>query len=87
MIKVYPRKKLDFTFKNIFRALRYSLNKGEDVTEDIERLWPNENVIVGLSVRSIFDLLLSQKGYKSGSEIIMSGITIPDMLNILRGIF
>ena len=84
MIKVYPRKKLDFTYKNIFRALRYSLNKGEDVTEDIERLWPNENVIVGLSVRSIFDLLLSQKGYKSGSEIIMSGITIPDMLKIVK---
>ena len=47
-------------------------------------MWPNENVIVGLSVRSIFDLLLSQKGYKSGSEIIMSGITIPDMLKIVK---
>ena len=26
MIKVYPRKKLDFTYKNIFRAFRYPLS-------------------------------------------------------------
>ena len=84
MIKVYPRKKLDFTYKNIFQALIYSLTKGEDVAEDIEKLWPNENVVVGLSVRSIFDLLLTEQKYKSGSEIIMSGITIPDMLKIVK---
>ena len=87
MITVYPRKKLDFTYLNIFKALLYTFtpftNKN-NVDVDIENLWPDDNVIIGLSVRSIFDLLLTQKKYKNGCEVIMSGITIPDMVKIVE---
>ena len=87
MITVYPRKKLDFTYGNIFKAFLYSFSSlfsKKDIEKDIEALWPDHKVIVGLSVRSIFDLLLEEKQYKKGSEVIMSGITIPDMVKIVE---
>ena len=87
MIKVYPRKILDYSFGNIFSALTFTLNPFLDekkIIDDIQGMWPDENVIVGLSVRTIFDGVLSQKAYKKGSEVIMSGITIPDMVKIVE---
>ena len=87
MIKVYPRKILDYSFGNIFSALTFTLNPFLDenkIIDDIQEMWPDENVIVGLSVRTMFDGVLSQKAYKKGSEVIMSGITIPDMVKIVE---
>ena len=69
MIRVYPRKKLDFTYGNIFKAFLYSFSSlfsKKDIEKDIEALWPDHKVIVGLSVRSIFDLLLKEKHYFAG---------------------
>ena len=87
MIKVYPRKKLDYSFANIFTALTMTivprLNKSKIISE-IENLWPMENVITGLSVRTIFDSLLTTKKFEKGSEVIMTGITIPDMVKIVE---
>ena len=63
MITVYPRKKLDFTYGNIFKAFLYSFSSlfsKKDIEKDIEALWPGHKVIVGLSVRSIFDLLIEE---------------------------
>ena len=50
---------------------------------NIKKLWPNGNVIIGLSVRTIFDALLSELNFNKGSEVIMTGINIPDMVKIL----
>ena len=87
MIRVYPRKKLDYSFVNILSALTMTivprLNKDKIINE-IENLWPMENVITGLSVRTIFDSLLSTKNFEKGSEVIMTGITIPDMVKIVE---
>ena len=87
MIRVYPRKKLDYSFANIFTALTMTivprLNKSKIISE-IENLWPMENVIAGLSVRTIFDSLLTTKKFERGSEVIMTGITIPDMVKIVE---
>ena len=64
MIRVYPRKKLDYSFANILSALTMTivprLDKSKIINE-IENLWPMENVIAGLSVRTIFDSCLPQK--------------------------
>ena len=87
MIRVFPRKKLDYSFANIFTALTMTivprLDRSKIITE-IENLWPMENVIAGLSVRTIFDSLLSTKKFEKGSEVIMTGITIPDMVKIVE---
>ena len=87
MIRVYPRKKLDYSFANILSALTMTivprLDKSKIINE-IENLWPMENVIAGLSVRTIFDSLLTLKNFEKGSEVIMTGITIPDMVKIVE---
>ena len=87
MIRVYPRKKLDYSFGNILSALTMTIVPRLDkrkIINEIENLWPMENVIVGLSVRTIFDSLLLTKNFKKGSEVIMTGITIPDMVKIVE---
>ena len=59
------------------------LDKNKIINE-IESLWPRENVIVALSVRTIFDSILTSKNFEKGSEVIMTGITIPDMVKIVE---
>ena len=87
MIRVYPRKKLDYSFANIFSALTMTIVprlERSKIINEIENLWPMENVIAGLSVRTIFDSLLTTKNFEKGSEVIMTGITIPDMVKIVE---
>ena len=87
MIKVYPRKKLDYSFRNIFSAFAMTIVPRLDknrIINAIENLWPKENVIVALSVRTIFDSILANKNFEKGSEVIMTGITIPDMVKIVE---
>ena len=43
-----------------------------------------ERVLVTLSVRSAFDMYLQARNYPKGSEIIMSAINIPDMVQIVK---
>lgn len=40
----------------------------------------NERAVVTFSVRSVLDLYLQVRKYPPGSEIIMTGINIPDMV-------
>ena len=87
MIRVYPRKKLDYSFRNILSALTMTISPRLDkntIINEIESLWPRENVIVALSVRTIFDSILTGKNFEKGSEVIMTGITIPDMVKIVE---
>ena len=87
MIRVYPRKKLDYSFRNILSALTMTIVPRLDenkIINEIESLWPMENVIVALSVRTIFDSILKSENFEKGSEVIMTGITIPDMVKIVE---
>tara|TARA_B100000768_G_C11046474_1_gene276506 strand:- start:186 stop:599 length:414 start_codon:yes stop_codon:yes gene_type:complete len=84
MISVYPRKQLDFSYSDIFKALLMSFNFKrikENPIKKIEELWPKDNAIVGLSVRTILDTLLTLKNFTPGSEVLMSAINIPDMVD------
>lgn len=87
MISVYPRKQLDFSYSDILKALLMSFNFKrikENPIKKIEELWPKENAIVGLSVRTILDTLLTLKNFTPGSEVLMSAINIPDMVDIIE---
>jgi perosamine synthetase len=50
----------------------------------IERLWAPGETIACLSVRSGFDLWLSALALPRGSEVLVSAITIPDMVRIIE---
>lgn len=50
----------------------------------VEECWsPSHDTLACLSVRSGFDLLLQVLALPVGTEVLISAITIPDMLNIL----
>ena len=87
MIRVYPRKKLDISFRNILYGVVCSFNyftSRLSLQKKIKSIWPSHNMAVGLSVRTMFDALLDVEKFEKGSEIIMSGITIPDMVKIVQ---
>jgi perosamine synthetase len=50
----------------------------------LERLWAPNKTIACLSVRSGFDLWLSALNLPRGSEVLVSAITIPDMVRIIE---
>ena len=84
---VYPRKKLDFSFSDLFKAMGFIFNpfiKSKDTLENLKKLWSQENTIISLSVRTTLDALLRHKNFKPGSEVIITGINIPDMVEILH---
>jgi dTDP-4-amino-4,6-dideoxygalactose transaminase len=55
------------------------------IAHRVERLWPDpEHTLICLSVRSGFDLLLATLALPCGSEVLVSAITIPDMIRIIE---
>lgn len=86
-LKMYPRKYLDIAIKDLVAALLYCMDYRLDRTSlirQLEELWSREDdALVALSVRSVFDALLSVLKLQAGSEVIMSGINIPDMSAIV----
>ena len=44
----------------------------------------NEKALVTLSVRSAFDLYFQAKKFPPGSEVLMTGVNIPDMVRIIE---
>ena len=44
----------------------------------------NERAVVTFSVRSMLDLYLQARKFPPGSEIIMTGLNIPDMVQIMK---
>lgn len=78
---------IDINWKQWFDALircaavtkspEYYINKIESYFS------PVDDVIVTMCVRTLFDLYLTVKNFPKGSEVIMTAINIPDMVNIV----
>lgn len=84
---MYPRKNLDIAISDLVAALLYCMDYRLDrssLSRQLEELWSQrDDALVALSVRSAFDALLTILKLPSGSEVIMSGINIPDMTEIV----
>ena len=85
---MHARKQLDFSFRDLVAAAVHSLRPGlrrEALTADLERAWSTEDdALVALSVRTAFDAYLSHLNLPHGSEVVMTGINIPDMVQIVE---
>jgi dTDP-4-amino-4,6-dideoxygalactose transaminase len=83
---MWVRKRIEISPGELCRALGYCVAPGnrERTIQAIADRWPQDTAVVCLSVRSGFDLMLHASGWARGSEIIMSGLTIPDMPRIVR---
>ncbi len=55
-----------------------------DARKQLETFWPQIAVVPGLSVRTLFDAILSELPINSGDNIIMSAINIENMADIAR---
>ena len=83
---MWVRKRIEISTPQMLRGMaRCFLPGRREATEDsVRRLSGDDNALICLSVRTGFDLLAQSAGWEPGSEIIMSGLTIPDMPRILR---
>lgn len=83
---LFPIKLIDMSYSDLFYGYFSCANpflKEKELLGDINDLWESEyRMMVTLSVRSGFYLLLEALALPAGSEVIMTGITIPDMPRI-----
>ncbi|MGH7424876.1 MAG: DegT/DnrJ/EryC1/StrS family aminotransferase, partial [Candidatus Methylomirabilales bacterium] len=85
---MYARHRLDISVGQLLFALGASLVERDEagIAERIEKAWSGEgDALVCLSVRSGFDLLLQALALPPGSEILVSAVTIPDMVRVIEG--
>lgn len=78
------RKNLDITWRDLLYGFfsLLSFKSPKDVTGKIEALWKEESFVC-FSVRTGFDLLLRELALPEGSEVVVSPVTIPGMIDIL----
>jgi perosamine synthetase len=84
---VWSRKRLDIGWSDLlFGAGRVCVPPDRtSVSRRVESLWPAVgNTLACLSVRSGFDLLLGAIDLPRGSEVLVSAITIRDMIRIIE---
>lgn len=83
---LYPRISLDISFTDlgfsIFSFVYKSKQKEPKILQKFSH--NNKQILVTLSVRTAFDLLLEALRLPKGSEIIMSAVNIPDMVEIVK---
>jgi len=85
-MNLYSRKRIDISWTDLAAGLagcvrsfdRASLERG------IEAVFGRGQALCCLSVRSGFDLYLAALGLPAGSEVLVSALTIPDMVRILE---
>ncbi|REJ86843.1 MAG: DegT/DnrJ/EryC1/StrS aminotransferase family protein [Planctomycetota bacterium] len=82
---MWIRKRIDISWRDLSRAAVYCLMaRRADVEQTrVEALW-SESALACLSVRSGWDLLLQATAFPPGSEVLVSALTIPDMVRIIE---
>jgi decaprenylphospho-beta-D-ribofuranose 2-oxidase len=84
---MYPRKQLDIRWRDLACAafhcvFRRSIRAKEAEVEGM--FAPGYPVLSAFTVRTGFDLLLGALEFPAGSEILMTALTIPEMVNIAK---
>lgn len=82
-----PRGRLDVGWTDLAAGAAWCFAPGSRAALErkVEQLWsPGGDALVALSVRSGLDLLLSALDYPRGSEVLVSAVTIRDMVRIVE---
>jgi perosamine synthetase len=85
---VYARHRLDLSLGDIFFGLGSCFlpwRRGRLESEVLGLCSTNDNGLVCHSVRSGWDLWLGAQDFRAGDEILVSAVTHPDMVRIIRG--
>ena len=81
---MYARHRLDVSGRDLLFALAACVSARGGRADAVARGWAGPSGLACLSVRSSFDLLLEALDLPSGSEVVMSAVTHPDMVRIVR---
>jgi perosamine synthetase len=85
--QIYPRLRLDISYDDLMNSL-LSFGKRIDINESLSSIqcfFPiDKEVVVTFSVRTAFDLLLQSLKFPNDSEVLMSAITIKNMIEIIK---
>jgi FAD/FMN-containing dehydrogenase len=84
---LYPRKQLDIRWRDLAAGMLRCLLPGDPAKLEalLRRLFaPGRPVLVTFAVRAGFDLFLKAQNWPTGSEILMSALTIREMAEIAR---
>jgi len=83
---MWARKRIDIGWWDLAATLAECLRLGDAVRarRSLEDSWAGEQGLGCLSVRSGLDLYLAEANFPQGSEVLISAITIPDMVRIIE---
>lgn len=84
---MWPRKRFDIGWRDYWAGLGYCLfaRRRAEAARQVESLWSEKGeALACLSVRSGFDLLWQVLALPAGSEVLVSALTIPHMIEILH---
>jgi perosamine synthetase len=85
--QIYPRLQLDISFYDLMNSL-LSFGHRIDINESLRSIKSffsvDKEIIVTFSVRTAFDLLLRSLEFPTDSEVLMSAITIKNMIEIIK---
>lgn len=81
-----PRGTPDLSWKDLLAGLSYCFrpDTSNQAQRAVENCWSGHSNLASLSVRSGFDLILQALALPPGSEILVSAVTIPHMLEIIE---
>jgi perosamine synthetase len=77
----------DIRYADLACALRFCLApaRRQHILDDLDQLWAgSDHSLACLSVRTGFDLLLQTLALPAGSEVLVTALTIPDMVTIIQ---
>src|SRR5260370_1693452 len=86
-LRMYARKQLDIGWRDLVSAAFYCVFRRSIRAKEagLESLFaPGYPVLSAFTVRTGFDLCLGALGLPAGSEILMSALTIKEMVNIAK---
>ena len=82
--RMHPRKRLDVAWGDLFHAATRCAADESRARAVLESAAGGREWLAALSVRSALDLALSCASWPAGTRVVVSALTIPDMLRVLR---
>jgi len=83
---MWARKRVDIGWWDLVATLCSCVRTGDPAAarNSLETTWAGDHGLVCLSVRSALDLYFAEAKFPAGSEVLVSAITIPDMVRIIE---
>ncbi|TAQ84944.1 hypothetical protein B7494_g6732 [Chlorociboria aeruginascens] len=85
---IYARKRIDITWKDLWSVIPgifpWQARTPLQLETSLEEQWTPGQTLATYAVRTGFDLCLQALAFPPGSEIIVSAVTIPDMVQIIK---